>query len=94
MYAITENIAFTFNIEPMAANIPTTVSLLLVDAEGNSTFDVDGVGVSAVYTAPTGITAGTYTFTTSFPTAGIWEIVLAEGVAASYQVHTRDTNNI
>ena len=88
MYALDENITFTFNIEPVAdpANIPAAISLSLVDPTGINTYDVDGLTIGAVYVAPTDQLAGSYTFTTSFATAGTWSIILGDGVADNYVI--------
>lgn len=84
MYAVNVAITFTINIEPMAAGIPTDVSLILVEPDGTSTYDLDGTTIGAVYVAPTSVLPGTYTFTKTFTTAGTWTITLADGTATSY----------
>ena len=78
MYAINEDVTFTFNLEPMAAGIPTTISLILLAPDKVTTFDLDGTTIGAVYIAPTDVLAGSYVFTTSFAQIGNWEIIWAK----------------
>lgn len=93
MYMINTPIAFEIEIAKNDSP-PGQLNMLVLDPDGVTSFDSAGAGEGAVYVPPTADTVGSYKFTKTFDTKGIWTLHVGIGPCEGFDSHLKIILNI